>query len=45
MLKKTFWLLINADERGFMNGNDFVFNQRSSVFISGQFALDVFRSL
>jgi hypothetical protein len=46
MREKTFWPLINADERGFMNGNDFVFSISVHPCSSAaNLALDFFRSL
>jgi hypothetical protein len=35
--------LINADERGFSERNIFVFDQRSSAFISGQLGFLIFQ--
>jgi hypothetical protein len=35
-VEKPLLPLINADKRGFSEGNIFVFDQRSSAFISGQ---------
>jgi hypothetical protein len=35
MLKKPYWPLMNADERGYKDAQAFVFDLRSSAFISG----------